>query len=131
MPRFINPPNVREPSSSYSHGVLLAPHSKRLIISGQVGVRPDGTIAEGLEAQTEQVFDNLLAVVEAGGMKPTDIVKIVTYCVVPDQFHIVREVRTRKLGKHAPASTLLRVAGLANPDFLIEIEAEAVQEVPL
>jgi enamine deaminase RidA (YjgF/YER057c/UK114 family) len=97
-------------------------------MSGQVGMRLDGTICEGIEAQAEQVFDNILALIEAAGMKKTDLVKIVTYCISPDHLAKVREVRGRKLGDHAPASTLLIIAGLANPKFLLEIEAEAVSE---
>lgn len=131
MPRFLNPETVPTPSSRYTQAIPLAPAAKRLIISGQVGMKPDGTILQGLEAQTEQVFDNILALVAAADMKPTDLVKIVTYCTVPGQMGVIREVRQRKLGSHAPASTLLVVAGLANPDFLIEIEAEAVQEVTI
>ena len=128
MPIFINPSNVAAPSSSYTHGVLLAPYAKRLIISGQVGVKPDGAIAEGMKAQTEQAIDNLFNVIAAAQMKPTDIVKITTFVTKAEDLEAMRAVRSAKFGKHAPASTLLIVAGLANPDFLIEIEAEAVTE---
>ena len=128
MPKFFNPPAVAKPSSSYSHGVTVGAGARRLIMSGQVGMRPDGVICEGIEAQTAQVFDNMLALIEAAGMKKTDLVKIVTYCTVPGELAKVREVRSRKLGDHAPASTLLIVSALANPKFLIEIEGEAVSE---
>lgn len=128
MPRFLNPSTVPKPSSSYTQAIEISAGARRLIISGQVGMRPDGVILKGLEAQTEQVFDNILALVAAADMSVADIVKIVTYCTVPGQMQVVREVRQRKLGAHAPASTLLLVAGLANPEFLIEIEAEAVKE---
>lgn len=129
MPIVLNPPNVAAPSSSYSHGILIAPNAKRLVISGQIGVRPDGSIAEGMKAQTEQAIDNLFNIVAAAGMKPTDIVKIVTYVTKADNIAAMREVRSAKFGTHAPTSTLLIIAGLANPAFLVEIEAEAVQEV--
>lgn len=128
MPRYLNPTTVPTPSSRYTQAIALGPEARRLIISGQVGMKPDGTILKGLEAQTEQVFDNILALIAEAGMEVTDIVKIVTYCTVPGQMQTIREVRQRKLGNHAPASTLLIIAGLANPEFLIEIEAEAVRE---
>ena len=128
MPRFLNPATVPTPSSRYTQAIAVSATAKRLIISGQVGMKPDGTILKGLEAQTAQVFDNILALVKAAEMDVTDIVKIVTYCTVPGQMNVIREVRQRKLGMHAPASTLLIIAGLANPEFLIEIEAEAVKE---
>ena len=126
MPRFLNPATVPTPSSRYTQAIAVSATAKRLIISGQVGMKPDGTILKGLEAQTEQVFDNILALVKAAEMDVTDIVKIVTYCTVPGQMNVIREVRQRELGMHAPASTLLIIA--ANPEFLIEIEAEAVKE---
>lgn len=128
MPEFFNPPTVAAPSSSYSHGVIVSANARRLIISGQVGVRPDGTVAKGMKAQTEQAIDNLFNVVAGAGMKVSDIVKIVTYVTNPANIADMREVRSAKFGSHAPTSTLLIIAGLANPDFLIEIEAEAIQD---
>ena len=128
MPEILNPSNVAAPSSSYSHGIVVGPNAKRLIISGQIGVRPDGSVADGITAQTEQAIDNLFNIVAAAGMKPTDIVKIVTYVTNRENIPGMREVRAAKFGNHAPASTLLVISGLANPEFLVEIEAEAVQE---
>ncbi len=127
MPRYLNPSDLPQPSA-YSQGVLIGPASKRLLISGQIGMRPDKVLAQGLEAQAEQAFDNLLALVSAAEMVPTDLVKITIYCVVAGSIAIIRQVRERKLGRHAPASTYIEVAGLANPDYLVEIEGEAVRD---
>ena len=128
MPQFLNPPTVQQPSSRFSQAVLVNAGAKRLIISGQVGARADGTIVEGLAAQTELVFDNLVAVLKAGGMDLTDLVKLVIYCAAPGGAGVVREIRNRRLGSHAPASTFVQVAGLANPSYLVEIEGEAIRE---
>jgi 2-iminobutanoate/2-iminopropanoate deaminase len=128
MPRFLNPPTVAPPSSRYSHGVAHDLHGTRLVISGQVGLRQDGTLAEGLEAQLEQCWDNVIAALRAGDMEVTDLVKVTIFVATPDAIAVSRRVRERKLGGHAPASTFLQVAGLARPDFLAEIEAEAVKE---
>jgi 2-iminobutanoate/2-iminopropanoate deaminase len=128
MPRFLNPATLAQPSSQYSQGVLVGPYSKRLLISGQIGVRPDKSLAEGLEAQAEQAYDNILALVAAAEMAPTDIVRLIVYCAVPGSVAVLRGVRTRKLGRHAPASTYLEVAGLANPAYLVEIEGEALRD---
>lgn len=129
MPRFINPQTIAAPGSSYTHGVLTLPHAKRLIISGQIGVKPDGTVAEGMAAQAEQAFSNLGEVIKASQMEVTDIVKTVIYCVNREDIPAMRVAREKFLGTHAPASTLLIISGLASPDFLIEVEAEAVREV--
>jgi 2-iminobutanoate/2-iminopropanoate deaminase len=131
MPRFLNPSTLAQPTSRYSHGVLHGPVVKRLVISGQVGATADGTILEGLEAQTEQVFDNLFAVLKAADMELADLVKLTIFCAAPDGAATVREIRNRRLGRHAPASTFLHVAGLANPKYLVEIEGEAVREAGL
>jgi enamine deaminase RidA (YjgF/YER057c/UK114 family) len=128
MPRFLNPPTVAPPSSRYSHGIVHDLHGSRLVISGQVGLRQDGTLAEGLEAQLEQCWDNLIAVLRSAGMDVTNLVKVTIFVTVADAIAISRRVRERKLVGHAPASTFLQVAGLARPDFLAEIEAEAVKE---
>jgi enamine deaminase RidA (YjgF/YER057c/UK114 family) len=128
MPTFLNPPQTPKPSSNYAQGVLVPAGARRLIISGQVGMGADGVLREGMEAQTEQVFDNIAAVLAAAGMEMRDLVKLVVYCTRPQETAIVREVRARKLGSHTPASTFLIVPALANPGFLIEIEGEAVRE---
>jgi 2-iminobutanoate/2-iminopropanoate deaminase len=128
MPRFLNPPTLTDTGGRYSQGVLHARVAKRLIISGQVGRVPNGAIAEGLEAQTLQALDNVLAAVAAAEMKMTDIVKLTIFCTQRGGVATVREARTKKLGRHAPASTYIEVAGLADPAYLIEIEGEAVRE---
>ena len=128
MPRFFNPAAVAAPASNYSHGVEHAAGARRLLVSGQVGVRPDGSLADGFEAQAAVAFDNLLAVVAEAGMAASDLVKITAFATEPGQVAAFRTVRDRKLGGHAPAATFLEVAGLARPDYLVEIEAEAVKE---
>jgi 2-iminobutanoate/2-iminopropanoate deaminase len=128
MPTFFNPPTIHAPAPSYRHGALHALSGRRLVLSGQVGVRPDGSTAEGLEAQFAQSLDNLIAVIEAGGMTIGNLTKIVTLVTVPDALATFREVRARKLGDHVCAATYIQVAGLARPEFLVEIEGEAVQD---
>lgn len=128
MPRFLNPPTVPVPGSRYSQAVALGAPFKRLIISGQVGARPDGTLEDGMEAQLERAWDNIAALLEAAGMTIADLVKVTTYVTVKNSVGATRLIRERKLGRHAPASTYVEVSGLANPAWLCEIEAEAVRE---
>jgi 2-iminobutanoate/2-iminopropanoate deaminase len=128
MPRFLNPAAVAAPSSQYSHGVEHKLGGRRLLISGQVGLRKDGTLAEGLEAQLAQCWDNLIEVLRAAGMDVGDLVKITIFVTVPNAIAVSRRLREQKLKGHAPAATFLQVAGLARPDFLAEIEGEAVKE---
>ena len=125
-----NPPAVHAPMGRYSHATVhpLGPGLKRLVMAGQVGVKPDGTIAGDLAAQIEQAWDNLLAVLASEGMGPKDLVKI-TYFTTdrsPEGLKLSREIRARKLGDVSPSSTYLVIAGLAGPDLKVEIEGEAV-----
>ena len=126
--KAMNPDGVVKPASNYAQCVMHAANAERLVISGQVGVAPDGTIAEGLQAQTEQTFKNLLAVLDGAGFKREHLVKIVAYVTVPGQVAVFREVRERLLGDHLCASTYLEISGLAAPDFLVEVEGEAVKD---
>src|SRR5918992_860469 len=128
MPRFLNPATTAPPSSQYSHGVEHGRQERRLVIAGQVALRKDGTVAEGLEAQLGQCWDNLIEVLGAAGMEVTDLVKVTIFVTVPDAIAVSRRVREQKLKGHAPAATFLQVAGLARPEFLAEIEGEAVKE---
>ena len=126
MRREINPTNFPEPQSNYSQGVVHDASAERLVISGQVGVRPDGSIAEGLDAQMQQTWDNFLAVLKAAGFDKSDVVKVTLFTTVP-ALQEFRRGREQALTGHAPAATYVQVAGLADPNFLVEIEGEAVK----
>lgn len=128
MADFINPSTIQQPGSLYSHGVIHPLRGRRLVISGQLGIRPNGTIPEQIEEQIEVAWDNLIAVLDASDFKITDIVKLMAYATVPGSSAAVRDARARRLGTHAPAATFIYVAGLVDPRYLFELEAEAIQE---
>ncbi len=123
-----NPKAVAPPFSRYSHGIEAREGARWLHISGQVGVTPEGKVADSAEAQIEQAWRNVLSVLEAAGMGPRDLVKVTTFLIDRAELPTARAVRDRMLQGAAPASTLLFVAGLANPDWLVEIEAIAAAE---
>ena len=120
-----NPPAVRAPTG-YTHGLLLEGVERRLIISGQVGVAQDGSVPNTGAGQITQVFANLRAVLEANGMSVTNLVKTTVFLTDRSLLASFRAARDAVYGGHAPCSTLLFVAGLADPRFVVEIEAEAV-----
>jgi 2-iminobutanoate/2-iminopropanoate deaminase len=121
-----NPPGVREPSSRYSHGVLVHGASRRLVISGQVGTDEDGSVPSNGEAQLALVFHNLRSILKAHGMGMENVVKTSAFLTDRALLPAYRAARDAVFAEHAPASTLLFVAGLADPRFVVEIEAEAV-----
>lgn len=120
-----NPPNVRAPTG-YSHGMVVRGAQRRLVISGQVGVALDGTVPTTGEGQIAQALANLRAVLEANDMSVSNLVKITTFLTDRALLTAYRDARAALLADHAPAATLLFVSGLADPRFMVEIEAEAV-----
>lgn len=122
-----NPARVAPPFSNYAHGVEVPADARWVYVSGQVGVRPDGATAEGPQAQMEQAFANIFAVLDAAGMDRSDLVKVTSLLTRREDIPIMREVRERLLGDALPASTLMIVAGLAQEDWLVEIEAVAAR----
>jgi enamine deaminase RidA (YjgF/YER057c/UK114 family) len=123
----INPQAIHEPHG-YTH-VIRASGAVTIYVSGQVGILPDGSVAEGLATQAIVAFENLGAALGAAGASPRDVVKTTTYMVdyTPDDRASFVEARRRVFGDEVlPASTLLGVAALARPDLLIEVEAIAV-----
>ena len=96
-------------------------------VSGQVGVTADGTLADGEEAQHEQVWKNILGILAADNMGPGDIVSVEGFVTQQSGVPLYREVRDRMLGGAKPASTLLIVSGLADPAWLVEIAVVAAK----
>lgn len=124
---IVNPKNVAAPASRYAHAIRVPAGGERIVISGQVGIAPDGQTRNGLALQAEQCWANILEILECQGFGPADLVKVTTFCTVPGQVALIRPIRDRAMAGHLCAHTYLEVAGLASPDFLIEIEAEAVR----
>jgi enamine deaminase RidA (YjgF/YER057c/UK114 family) len=123
---FSNPPGAPQPQSRYSQAALIEGEGRRLVISGQVGLRADGTLVGTPEDQVGQSLANLGVVLAAHGMGPGNIVKMTVFLTDPALVPPWRSHRDAFLQGHAPASTLLIVAALASPDFKVEVEAEAV-----
>ncbi len=120
-----NPEAIAAAFSSYSLAVEAPAQARWLHVSGQVGVAPDGSLAEGPEAQMETAFRNILAILGSAGMGPHDLVKITVFLTRSEDVGLYRNVRDRMLAGATPASTLLIISALASPDWLVEIEAIA------
>lgn len=109
----------------YSYGVRAG---QTLYISGMVAFASDGTIVgEGdIAAQTTQVFENLKSVVEEAGGTLDNIVATTTYLTEVSTAAVVSEARAKYLtGPVKPTHTVVGVAALARPQFLVEISAVA------
>jgi enamine deaminase RidA (YjgF/YER057c/UK114 family) len=113
---------------SYSQGVKVSGAQNILFIAGQVAYDDKGNAAHrgDFAAQARAVFQAVKAQVEAGGGTMQSIVKINTYLTDIRHRAELVPIREEFLGKKGPASTLVAVAALAQPDWLIEVEAIAV-----
>lgn len=120
-----NPAGLHAPVGQYSHAVGVSPEARRVVLSGQVGVRPDGSVPEDAGEQAAQVVRNIQAVLTSEGLTAADIVKVTAYLTHRAVLPAWRAHRETLLGESDPASTLLLVAGLADPRFVIEVDVEA------
>ena len=113
---------------AYSQAVKVTGAQTILYIAGQVAYDTKGAPAHpgDFKAQARATFQALKAQVEAGGGTMDSIVKINTYVTDIRYRADLAAVREEFLGKKSPASTLVAVAALAMPEWMIEIEAVAV-----
>jgi enamine deaminase RidA (YjgF/YER057c/UK114 family) len=98
-----------------------------LYISGQVAWDTNGNVVGkgDVGAQARQVFQNMRQVLQAAGGDFQDLMKITTYITKIEDFPAVAQARSEIFQGELPASTLIVVKGLFNPDFLIEVEGVA------
>lgn len=120
-----NPRTIAAPLGAYSNGISAPAGGQWLHIAGQVGVLPDGSLAEGFEAQADAAWRNLLAVLADAGMGVEHLVKLQHFLLDPADLKAYGAVRAGHLGQARPASTLLFVSALAHPAWKVEIDAVA------
>jgi enamine deaminase RidA (YjgF/YER057c/UK114 family) len=128
--QYTNPKELSVPRF-YSHAVSVAGSAKVVFISGQVSWDANGkVVGKGdMRAQSEQVFNNVGAALGAAGAGWDDVVKMNGYMVGMhgERVSAYREVRSRYLKEGAlPASTLVGVERLVDPELLLEVEVVAV-----
>jgi enamine deaminase RidA (YjgF/YER057c/UK114 family) len=127
--QFINPDGlVKNPA--FSNVVVVTGNVKTVYIGGQDAVDATGHIVGrgDLGAQTEQVLKNLQAALAAGGARPEHVVKWNIYLVQGQSIQEGFQAFQRVWGSppNPPLVTGVFVAGLAHPDFLVEMDAIAV-----
>lgn len=127
--QYLNPETLHS-NPVFTQAILLPAGARTLLIGGQNAVDRQGqVVGKGdVAAQSAQALGNLKAVLDAAGAKLEDLVKVT---VVIDQSADLRAAFGAWMSfwgarTNPPTVTVLRVAGLANPDYLIEIEAQAV-----
>ncbi len=91
--KLSNPAGVHAPLGLYSHTVTVPEGTELIFLSGQLGVRPDGSVPATLEEQADQVFGNIVALLKAHGLETTSIVKLTTFMVVGHDGDAVRAAK--------------------------------------
>jgi enamine deaminase RidA (YjgF/YER057c/UK114 family) len=122
-----NPDDVHKPFAGYSHVVTAEGAQKLVFCAGQVAADPDGKVLppDDFEAQTKMVMQNLTRALAAGGATLSDVTKVTIYICNPHDVPKARGILQAYFGGNPPGSTLCVLRGLANPNFLLEIEAIA------
>lgn len=129
MVKKFNPAGIMPPfNNAYHHGVIIPAGANVLHIAGQVGAAPDGTTSPDPAEQSEQIWRNLVALLEGAQMSVADIVKLTAYIVTDDVYPAYAAVRNRYLGDlPPPASTAIYVPKLIMPEWKIEVEMIAAK----
>jgi enamine deaminase RidA (YjgF/YER057c/UK114 family) len=120
-------PGVYDPPG-YSQAIKVTNAQTILFLAGQVPYDAAGNPAHpgDFTAQARLVFGAVKALVEAGGGTLASVVKITTYVTDMRYRPEFRVIRDEFFGVRGPASTMIQVAALSQPDYLIEVEAVAV-----
>ena len=121
--KHVSTSSAPTPIGPYSQGVIAG---GLLFVSGQIAIDPatNKLITGGIEEQTEQVLNNLLAILKAAKMGADNVVKTTVYRSDLADFPKMNEVYARFLGENPPARSTIQAAGLPK-NVKVEIDVIA------
>lgn len=117
-----NPAGLKQ-QTYYNHAILRP--GTPVFLTGQVAWDETGAVVgvDDIEAQVAQIWTNIGLALAGLGVGPEAIVKLTTYATSRDFIPALHDARSAFFAGHDfPASTFIQVAGLADPDLLVEIE---------
>jgi enamine deaminase RidA (YjgF/YER057c/UK114 family) len=119
---------LRTPSGHFAHAIAVRNPGTMVFISGMCAAAADGSVVgiDDIEAQTRQVCQNVKAAVEEAGGTLDDIVRVDVFCRNMEHFDIIHRVRREYFTGTPPASTMVEVTKMTNPNYMIEMSAIAV-----
>jgi len=117
-------PNLPAPVGPYSPAIVL---DRPVFVSGQGAVDPatGRMVGPDVAAQTEQVFRNIQAILEAAGTDLSRVLRCGVFLVDMSDFPAMNAVYARVFGDHRPARTTVQVAALPHPELRVEIDVIA------
>lgn len=98
----------------------------RVLVSGTTPVWPDGSCVEDIQAQAERCFEIISAALAEAGSGLDQVIRTRMFLTSASDANAVGEVHSRLMARARPAATMVVVAGLLDPRWKIEIEAEAI-----
>ena len=116
-------------SFGISHVTQIDKPSSLVFITGQMGNDENGKFGDTFSKQVEMAFENISKAVEALDLEMSHVCKITCYLTEMGDGHLeeLKEIRKRYFPKNSPASTLIGVSFLVNPNALFEIDAVAAK----
>lgn len=123
-----NPQGVYAPPGNYSQAARVSSDSDLLFISGQGPQNLSGETVgvADMTAQAEQVFHNLQAILKAHNATFANAIKATIYLTDISRLAEFNAVRARYYGEARPASALVEVSALVDPEWMIEVELVAL-----
>ena len=112
-----------EPRIGFSRAVRVG---DRVVVSGTAPIWPDGSCDPDPEAQARRCFEIILAALREAGAGPEHVVRTRSYLTAAADWEAVGRAHGAVFAEVRPASTMVVVAGLLDPRWRVEIEAEAV-----
>lgn len=121
------PAAIRQPFARYSHGVLVEGAMQWVFASGQLGVAPNDTVPDDVEAQCVLCFENIKAILAEAAMGFEHVARFSAFVTDRAYFPTYGSVRSRYVAGDVFASTLLVVSGFTRPEFKVEVEVTAAR----
>jgi enamine deaminase RidA (YjgF/YER057c/UK114 family) len=125
--KCINPEGISTPET-FTH-VIVAKGTKMVFVAGQVAEDNGNLVGAGdIVAQARQVFANIGRALKAAGARPDQVTKLTIFVANyrREYLPMIEEGRVSLFGDHKPTDTLVGVAALSHPDYMLEVDAVAV-----